>query len=111
MSYSEEEIQKYLNILQSYKDTFSNTYLISQDTIPLKTPEKLSCHNCDNTHFIKYNGYSCCNSLYHFIKRGYKFFFIFFITFYFLKKIINFYNFLFFNKIINFYNFLFFSKK
>ena len=36
MTYSEEEfIEKYLNILESYKDT-----LISQDTIPLKTPEK-----------------------------------------------------------------------
>ena len=55
MSYSEEEIQKYLNILQSYKDTFNNTSLIFQDTIPLKTPEKVSCHNCDNTHFIKHN--------------------------------------------------------
>ena len=28
MSYSEEEIQKYLNILQSYKDTFNSTSLI-----------------------------------------------------------------------------------
>ena len=65
MSYSKEEIQKYLNILQSYKDTFNNTSLISQDTIPLKTPEKVSCHNCNNTHFIKYNGYSYCNKFFH----------------------------------------------
>ena len=56
MTYSEEEIEKYLNILESYKDTFNNTSLIFQDNIPLKTPEKVSCHNCDNTHFIKYNG-------------------------------------------------------
>ena len=61
MSYSEEEIQKYLNILKSYKDTFKNTSLIFQDTIPLKTPEKVSCHNCNNTHFINHNGYSYSN--------------------------------------------------
>ena len=60
MSYSEEEIEKYLNILETYKDT-----LIFQDTIPLKTPEKVSCHNCDNTHFIKYNGYSYFNKCFH----------------------------------------------
>ena len=65
MSYSEEEIEKYLNILESYKDTFNNTYLISQDTIPLKTPEKVSCHNCGNTHLTKYNGYSYCNKCFH----------------------------------------------
>ena len=65
MSYSEEEIQKYLNILQSYKDTFNNTSLISQDTIPLKKPENVSCHNCDNTHFIKYNDCSYCNKCFH----------------------------------------------
>ena len=65
MPYSEEEIQKYLNILQSYKDTFNNTSLIFQDTIPLKTPEKVSCHNCDNAHFIKYNGYSYCNKCFY----------------------------------------------
>ena len=59
MSYSEEEIQKYLNILHSY--TFNNTYLSSQDTIPLKPPEKVSCHNCNNTHFINHNGYRYCN--------------------------------------------------
>ena len=53
MSYSEEEIQKYLNIQQSYKDTSNNTSLIFQDTIPLKKPEKVFCHNCDNTHLLK----------------------------------------------------------
>ena len=54
MTYSEEEIQKFLNILQSYRDTFNNTYFISQDTIPLKPPEKVSCRNCNNTHFINH---------------------------------------------------------
>ena len=47
MSYSEEEIQKYLNILQSYKDTFNTTSLIFQDTIPLKTP----CYNCGKSSY------------------------------------------------------------
>ena len=65
MSYSEEEIQKYLNILQSYKDTFNNTYLISQDTIPLKPLEKVSCHNCNNTHFINHDGYRYCNKCFY----------------------------------------------
>ena len=37
----------------------------TQDTIPLKTPEKVSCHNCENIHFIKYNGYSYCNKCFH----------------------------------------------
>ena len=63
MSYSEEEIQKYLNVLQSYKDSFNDR--IFQDTIHLKTPEKVSCHNCDNTHFIKDNGLSYCNKCFH----------------------------------------------
>ena len=39
--------------------------MIFEDTIPLKTPEKVSCHNCDNTHFIKYHGYSYCNKCFH----------------------------------------------
>ena len=59
MTYSEEEIQKYFNILQSYKDTFNNT------SIPLKPPEKVSCHNCKNTHFINHNGYRYCNQCFH----------------------------------------------
>ena len=63
MTYSEEEIQKYLNILQSYKDTFNNT--VFQDTIPLKTPEKVSCYNCGNTHFIKDDGLRYCDKCFH----------------------------------------------
>ena len=54
MSYSEEEIEKYMNILESYKDT-----------IPLKTPEKVCCYNCNNSHFIKYNGFTYCNKCFH----------------------------------------------
>ena len=65
MTYSEEEIQRYLNILQSYKVTFNNTYLIDEDTFPLKPPEKVFCHNCNNTHFINHNGYRYCNKCLH----------------------------------------------
>ena len=63
MTYSEEEIQKYLNILHSFNGNYNNT--VFQDTIPLKTPEKVSCHNCGNTHFIKHNGLSYCNICFH----------------------------------------------
>ena len=69
MTYSGEEIQKYLNILQSYKDTFNNTYLIDGDTIPLKSPEKVSCLNCNNTHFINHNAYRYCYKCFHSIGR------------------------------------------
>ena len=50
MTYSEEEIQKYLNILHSFNGNYNNT--VFYDTIPLKTPEKVSCYNCGNTNFI-----------------------------------------------------------
>ena len=36
MTYSEEEIQKYLNILHSVNCNYNNT--VFYDTIPLKTP-------------------------------------------------------------------------
>ena len=32
---------------------------------PLKSPEKVSCHNCNNTHFINHNGYRYCNKCFH----------------------------------------------
>ena len=38
MTYSEEEIQKYLNILHSFNGNYNNR--VFYDTIPLKTPEK-----------------------------------------------------------------------
>ena len=65
MSYSEEEIQKYFNILHSFNGNYNNT--VFYDTIPLKTPEKVSCYNYGNTHFFKDGGLRYCNSLYHFI--------------------------------------------
>ena len=63
MSNSEEEIQKYLNILHSFNGTYNNT--VFYDTIPLKKPEKVSCYNCGNTHFIEDNGPSYCNKCFH----------------------------------------------
>ena len=53
MTYSEEEIQKYLNILQNVNDSLNVVSLIKDDHIPPKTPEKLSCENCGNTHFFQ----------------------------------------------------------
>ena len=71
MTYSEEEIQKYLNILHSFNGSYNNT--VFYDTIPLKTPEKVSCYNCGNTHFIEDNGLSYYNKCFHSIGhiRGY----------------------------------------
>ena len=63
MTYSEGEIQKYLNILHSFNSTYNNT--VFYDTIPLKTPEKVSCCNCGNTHFIRDGGLSYCNKCFH----------------------------------------------
>ena len=63
MTYSEEEIKKYLNILHSLNGNYNST--VFYDTIPLKTPEKVSCYNCGNTHFIEDNGLSYCNKCFH----------------------------------------------
>ena len=50
MSYREEEIKKYLNILSNYKKT------INQFTL------KLKCKGCSNTEsFSSYLGYNMCN--------------------------------------------------
>ena len=65
MTYSEEEIQKYLNILQNYKDGLNIISPIKDDNIPPKTPEKVSCHNCGNTHFFKDGGFRYCNKCFH----------------------------------------------
>ena len=53
---------KISNILHSFNDTFNNTV---QDTIPLKTPEKVSGYNCGNAHFIKDGGLRYCNKCFH----------------------------------------------
>ena len=75
MSYSEEEIKKYLNILQSYKlyenitysddERFNYLILDFDDQLPIIKSNKLSCNNCDNTHFINDKGYKYCNKCGH----------------------------------------------
>ena len=51
MTYSEEEIQKYLNILQNFKDGLNIISPVKDENIPPKTPERVSCENCGNTFF------------------------------------------------------------
>ena len=60
MTYSEEEIQKYLSILQNFKDGL-NVYSVRDKHIPPEIPEKVSRENCDNTHFFKDAGFWYCN--------------------------------------------------
>ena len=57
MAYSEEEISLYTNILKKFNDGI-NLYSPILENIPLKTPEKVSCENCGNTHFFKDHGFS-----------------------------------------------------
>ena len=45
MSYSEEEIQKYLNILQNVNDGLNIISPVKDENIPPKIPEKVSCEN------------------------------------------------------------------
>ena len=65
MTYSEEEIEKYLNILESYKDLFGVISEINEDYFKSYSSRKVSCHNCNNTHFINHNGYRYCNKCFH----------------------------------------------
>ena len=52
MTYTEEEIKKYTNILQNFNDGLDvNT--VREDYIPPKFHQKASCNNCGNTHFLK----------------------------------------------------------
>ena len=69
MSYSEEEIQKYLNILQNYKDGLDIISPVKDELVPPETPEKVSCENCGNTHFFKDGGYRYCKKCVHSVGR------------------------------------------
>ena len=69
MSYSEEEIQKYLNILQNYKDSLNVVSPIKDENIPPKSPEKVSCENCGNTHFFKDGGFRYCKKCFYSVGR------------------------------------------
>ena len=52
MTYTEEEIECYTNILKNLNDGL-NIYTPILENIPLKKPEKVSCNNCGNTHFFQ----------------------------------------------------------
>ena len=68
MTYSEEEIQKYLSILQNFKDGL-DVYSLREKYIPPKTPERVSCENCGNTYFFKDHGFRYCNKCFYSVGR------------------------------------------
>ena len=69
MSYSKEEIQKYLNILQNCKDGLNIISPVKDELVPPKLPEEVSCENCGNTHFFKDGGYRYCKKCFHSVGR------------------------------------------
>ena len=69
MTYSEEEITQYTNILRNLNDGLDVYTPVLDNHIPLKIPEKLSCENCGNTHFCKDNGFRYCNKCFYSIGR------------------------------------------
>ena len=70
MTYSEEEIQKYLSILQNFKDGLNIISPVKDENIPPKTPERVSCENCGNTHFFfKDGGYRYCKKCFYSVGR------------------------------------------
>ena len=69
MTYSEEEIKKYLNILRNFNDGIDVYTPVLDKHIPLKIPEKVSCENCGNTHFFKDHGFRYCNKCFYSVGR------------------------------------------
>ena len=69
MTYSEEEIQKYLSILQNFKDGLNVHSSVKDDNMCPKTPEKVSCENCGNTHFFKDGGFRYCDKCFYSVGR------------------------------------------
>ena len=69
MSYSEEEITQYTNILKNFNDGLNVYTPVLDNHIPLKIPEKVSCENCGNTHFFKDHGFRYCNKCFYSIGR------------------------------------------
>ena len=69
MTYSEEEIKKYLNILRNFNDGLDVYTLVFDNHIPLKIPEKVLCENCGNTHFFKDHGFRYCNKCFYSVGR------------------------------------------
>ena len=69
MTYSEEEIKKYLNILRNFNDGLDVNTPVLDNHIPLKIPQKVSCENCGNTHFFKDHGFHYCNQCFYSVGR------------------------------------------
>ena len=69
MNYSEEEIKKYLNILQNINDGLNIISPIKDNNIPLKIPERVSCENCGNTHFFKDGSFRYCKKCFYSVGR------------------------------------------
>ena len=69
MTYSEEEIKKYLNILRNFENGLDVYTSVLDNHIPLKIPEKVSCENCGNTHFFKDHGFRYCNKCFYSVGR------------------------------------------
>ena len=69
MTYSEEEIQKYLSILQNYKDGLNVYSSVKDKHVPPKIPQKVSCENCSNTRFFKDKGFRYSNKCFYSVGR------------------------------------------
>ena len=69
MTYSEEEIKKYLSILQNVNDGLDVYTPVINKHLPPKIPQKVSCENCGNTHFFKDKGFRYCNKCFYSVGR------------------------------------------
>ena len=69
MTYSEEEIKKYLSILQNFEDGLDVYTSIRDKYIPSKIPQKVSCEICGNTQFFKDKGFRYCNKCFYSLGR------------------------------------------
>ena len=68
MTYTEEEIKKYTNILQNFNDGLDvNT--VREEYMPPKIHQKASCNNCCNTHFFNDKGTRYCNKCFYSVGR------------------------------------------
>ena len=69
MTYPEEEIQKYLSILQNFKDGLNVYSSVKDDNMCPKIPERVSYENCGNTHFFKDGGFRYCKKCFYSVGR------------------------------------------
>ena len=69
MTYAEEEIKKYTNILRNFSDGLDVYTPVLDNHIPPKIPQKVSCENCGNTHSFKDHGFRYCNKCFYSVGR------------------------------------------